>query len=183
MKLIENDGYEIKVSDEAFLIRPIRELYEDDRTKRKELFFRQMSYLFFMVDPRSTYMYMTDENARAREIKLQEGFGEDWEPSPTLVEAMDIYRKHVTTTTSILLASMRKGIDNLSTFFSSVDLMATDDKGRPLYQVSSFTTALKQIPELSKAFFDAEKSLAKEFEDSNSQARGSREKSMYEDTI
>lgn len=183
MKLIENDGYEIKVSDEAFLIRPIRELYEKDRSKRKEQFFRQMSYLFFMVDPRSTYMYLTDEKARSKEIKLQEGFGESWEPSELLKEAMDIYKKHTTTTTSILLESMRKGIDNLSSFFSSVDLLATDEKGRPLYQVSSFTTALKQIPELSKAFFDAERSLAKEFEDTNSQARGSREKSLYEDTI
>ena len=183
MKLIEFDNYEIKVADEAFLIRPIRELFEKDKSKKKEEFFRQLSYLYFMCDPRSTYQYITDETTRSLEIKAQEGFDIDWEPSELLKSAMDAYRSHTITTTSLLLKSMRKGIDNLSKFFENVDLLATDDKGKPLYQVSGFTTALKQIPELSRAFFEAEKSLAKEFEDQDSAARGSREKSMFEDGI
>ena len=43
MRLIDLDNYELKVADEALLIRPIRELYEADKSKRKEGFYRQLA--------------------------------------------------------------------------------------------------------------------------------------------
>lgn len=180
MKLIDFDGQEIKLADEALLIRPIRELFLSDKSKKKELFWRQLSYLWFMCDPRSTYMYLTDSEARSQEIKKQEGFSDDWQPSELLKEAMDIYRRQTTTTASILLESMRKGIDKLSAFFGEFDLNALDKNGKPIYQVSTMTSALKQIPDLAKALSDAEKSLAKDFA-TDDKARGNTEKALGED--
>lgn len=181
MKLIEIDNYELKVADEALLIRPIRELFEEDKTKRKENFYRQMSYMFFMVDPRSTYQYITDEKSRAEEVKRQEGFDEKWEPSKKLKDAMAQYASHVITTQSLLLQDMRKGIDNVRRFLADVDLTKVDEKaGKPIYQVSTITGALKQVPELAKALAEAEKALQKDFEDEGA-VRGNKEKSMFED--
>ena len=180
MKLIEFDGQEFKIADEALLIRPIRELFRADKTKKKEEFWRQISYLWFMCDPRSTYQFLVDEEARAKEIKIQEGLGEDWVPSKLLQEAMDIYRKQATTTASILLESMRKGIEQLRKFFEDFDLFALDKNDRPIYQVSTMTSALKQVPELAKALVDAEKELAKDF-DNESKARGNAEMAVGED--
>lgn len=180
MKLIEFDGMEFKIADEALLVRPIRELFEKDKSKKKEDFWKQISYLWFMCDPRSSYQYLVDENARAKEIKIQEGLGEDWEPSGTLKEAMDIYRTQTVTTASILLESMRKGIEQLRKFFSEFDLFALDKNDRPIYQVSTMTAALKQIPELAKALLDAEQSLAKDFA-TDDKARGTAQKSIGED--
>lgn len=180
MKLIEFDGLELKVADEALLIRQIRELFEQDKSKKKEEFWKQMSYLWFMCDPRSTYQYITDETSRSLEIKAQEGLGVDWEPSDMLKDAMDIYRKHTVTTSSLLLEGMRKGIENLRAFLTTMDLNATDRSGRPIYQVSTMTSALKQVPDLAKALVEAEKSLAKDF-DTDDKARGNAEKAIGED--
>ena len=172
MKLIEFDGMEFKLADEALLIRPIRELFQNDKSKKKEEFWKQISYLWFMCDPRSTYQYLVDENARAKEIKIQEGFGEDWEPSALLREAMDIYRKHTITTAALLLEGMRKGIDKLSTFLGETTFTEKT--------VASMTSALKQIPELSKALVEAEKSLAKDFENDD-KVRGNSVRAIGED--
>ena len=180
MKLIEFDGVEFKVSDEAFLVRQIRQLFEADKSKKKENFWQQISYLWFMCDPRSTYMYLTDENQRAREIKAQEGLGENWEPSDLLKEAMDVYRKQTITTSSLLLEGMRKGIENVRKFLSEIDLFATDKNDKPIYQVSTMTAALKQVPELARALVEAEKSLAKDFA-TDDKARGTAEKAIGED--
>ncbi len=180
MKLIEFDGLEFKIADEALLVRPIRELFLKDKTKKKEEFWQQISYLWFMCDPRSTYLYITDENARAVEIKKQEGLGENWEPSDLLKEAMAVYRTQTITTASILLESMRKGIEQLRKFFSEFDLFALDKNDRPIYQVSTMTAALKQVPELAKALVEAEKALAKDFA-ADDKARGNAEKAIGED--
>lgn len=180
MKLITFDGVDLKVTDEAFLVKPIRKLLEADKSKKKEAFFSQMSYLWFMCDPRSSYMYITDEEERSNEIKQQEGLGENWKPSPTLVAAMEAYKKHVVTTSSLLLEDIRISIDNVRRFLRDINPGEVDDKGRPLYQISSITNALKQAIELSKLLGEAEKSLAKDFE-SEEVARGSVQKSMFED--
>lgn len=181
MKLIEFDGMEFKLADEALLIRPIRQLFEKDKSKKKEEFWKQISYLWFMCDPRSTYQYLVNETDRAAEIKKLEGFSEDWEPNDLLKEAMEIYRQQTTTTAALLLEGMRKGIENVRKFLSEVDLFAVDSKtNKPLYQVSTITAALKQIPELAKALVDAEKALAKDF-DTEDSARGNAEKSAFED--
>jgi len=181
MKLVEFDNYELKVADEALLVRPIRELLEEDKSKKKENFFRQISYMYFLVDPRSTYQYITDEEERAIEIKRQEGFPDDWQPSAKLKAAIDAYRPHVITTQSLLLQDMRKGIDNVRRFLADVDLTKVDEKaGKPIYQVSTITGALKQVPELAKALAEAERSLQKDFESEDS-IRGNKDKSMFED--
>ena len=73
MKLIEYINYEIKVSDEALLVKPIRDLYRADKSKTKETFYTQCSIIFFMADPRSSYAYIVDENERFDLIKKQEG--------------------------------------------------------------------------------------------------------------
>ena len=172
MKLIEFDGLEFKVADEAFLIRQIRELFQKDKSKKKEEFWKQISYLWFMCDPRSTYMYITDDVARSHEVKAQEGLGVDWEPSEELREAMDIYRKHTVTTSALLLEGMRKGIDKLSTFLGTTEISEKT--------VASMTSALRQIPELAKALSEAEKSLAKDFA-SDEKARGNTTKAVGED--
>lgn len=172
MKLIEFDGLEFKIADEALLVRQIRQLFEQDKSKRKEQFWKQISYLWFMCDPRSTYQYITDETSRSLEIKAQEGFDVDWEPSDLLREAMDIYRKHTVTTSALLLEGMRKGIDKLSTFLGTTEISEKT--------VSAMTSALRQIPELAKALVEAEKSLAKDFAAEDS-ARGSATKAVGED--
>lgn len=179
MKLIEFDGQDFKITDEALLIRPIRELFRKDKSKKKEEFWKQMSYLWFMCDPRSSYQYIVDEEERSAEVVRQEGFDEGWKPGVLLREAMEIYRRHVITTSSLLLEGMRKGIDNLRKFLSEVDLFQTvNDK--PVYQVATITSALKQVPELAKALADAEKALAKDFA-TDDKARGNATKSIGED--
>ena len=68
MKLIEYKDYKIVVSDEALLVKPIRDLFNKDTSENKEKFMQQMSYMYFMIDPRSTYNYIIDDNERSEQI-------------------------------------------------------------------------------------------------------------------
>ena len=180
MKLIEFDNYEIRVADEALLIKPIRKLFNQDKTSTKEKFFQQMSYMYFMINPASTYMYIVDAEERAKEIIYQEGLPKDFKPSKELQEAMDIYSKHCETTSTKLLKRTRIAVDKLRKFLENVDLFATDDKGKPIYTLNTVTATIKQIPSLVKDLDEAEKAIAKEIMESD-KVRGAQEKSMYED--
>ena len=135
MKLIKFEDFQIKLADEAFLVRPIRRLWNQDRSAQKEQFWRQMSYLYFMVSPSSNYSYILDMDERAAEIIKQEGLPEDFKPSPLLKEAMDIYKKLTITPSQKLLESSLVAADTVSKFLSDPTILEKrDDKKRPIYR-------------------------------------------------
>lgn len=180
MHLIEYDNYEIKISPEALLVKPIREIWEKDKTKNKESFLSQMSFMFFMIDPRSTYSYITDLAERADEIIMQEGLPRDFQPSEDLKKAMEIYEKHTITSSYALLEAAKIAVDKVGKFLKEVDLNTLDDKGKPVYTINSITSAIKQIPQLAKDLVEAEKVVAKEIEEKG-RARGGNNKTIFDD--
>ena len=64
-------------------------------------------------------------------------------------------------------------------FLETVDLTATDDKGKPVYTINSVTTAIKQIPQLAKDVMEAERAVAKEIQEQG-RARGNSEMSLFD---
>lgn len=180
MHLIEYDNYEIKISPEALLVKPIREIWEKDKTKNKESFLSQMSFMFFMIDPRSTYSYITDLAERADEIIMQEGLPKDFQPSEDLKKAMEVYEKHTITSSYALLEAAKIAVDKVGKFLKEVDLNTLDDKGKPVYTINSITSAIKQIPQLAKDLVEAEKVVAKEIEEKG-RARGGNNKTIFDD--
>lgn len=174
MKLIKLEDYQIKLSDEALLIKPIRRLFNQDRSEKKERFFQQISYLYFMIDPRSTYAYILDNDERSQAIIQQEGLDNDFKPSPLLTEAMNIYKHHTVTPSQKLLESALISADKVSNFLRDVDLNKEDVKGRPKYQVSQITTALKNVEGIVTSLQNLQKKVDQELEE-QSKARGSQE--------
>lgn len=182
MKLITYNNFELNVTPEALLISPIRKLFNKDKTKGKEMFWKQMSYLYFMEDPTSVYSYITDREDRSKVIITQEGLPEDFKPSEDLSNAMEWYRKTTITSSSLLLEDTRIAIDKVRDFLRTVDLSAVDDKGKPIFPVNTITSAIKQIPELAKSLSEAEKAVQKELQDSE-RVRGGIDKNIFEDGI
>lgn len=175
MKLIKYEDYQIKLADEAFLIRPIRRLFNADRSERKEQFWRQMSYMYFMCSPASTYSYILDMDERSKTIIEQEGLPEDFTPSAMLLEAMSIYKQHTKTISQELLESSLVGAKKVSEFLRNVDLTEEDDKGKPKYQVSTITAALKNVEGIIASLQVQQKKVEQELEEDTGKARGAQE--------
>ena len=176
MRLIKYEDYQIKLADEAFLVRPIRRLFHQDRSERKENFWRQISFMYFMVSPSSSYSYILDMEERAAEIIKQEGLPSDFKPSELLREAMEIYRKLTITPSQKLLESSLVAADTVSKFLSDPTILdKVDEKGRPLYQISSITAALKNVEGIVNSLQTLQKKVEQELEADEGKARGSQE--------
>lgn len=180
MKLIDFDGIEFKVADEALLVRPIRELFRQDKSKKKDEFWKNMSFVWNMYDPRSNYQYILDENERSDEIKKQEGLGTDWKPSSLLEDVASVYKKQSITSASLLLEDMRHGVETLRSILRQFSSISISDPREASTVAKALTDTIQKIPDLAKALVEAEKALAKDF-DSEDAARGNAEKSMFED--
>lgn len=181
MKLIKIENFQLTIADEALLVKPIRKLWNQDRSASKEQFYKQMSYLYFMVDPRSTYSYILNENERAKTIIEQEGLDKNFTPSPLLQEAMEIYKKHTITPSQELLNAALVAANTVSTFLKNPDILnEEDDKGRPKYQISAITTALKNVEGIVTSLQNLQSKVENELTE-QSKARGSQELTIFDD--
>lgn len=183
MHVLEFIDYQVVPTEEAFLIKPIRNLYNKDKSKTKESFMQQLSIIYFMADPRSSYNYILDEEERLKTILVQEGLGEDYELSEELKNAIECYKKHTITASSELLEDAKIAVNNVRKFLREIDLKQVDDKGKPVYTINSVTTALKQIPELAKNLIDTEKLITKEIEETGRARGGNTNKTLTDDGL
>ena len=182
MHVLEYNNYQVEPTQEAFLIKPIRDLYKADKSKTKDKFMTQISIIYFLADPRSSYNYIIDEDERLKTIIEQEGLPSTFKIDKKLQEAIDVYKKHVITTSYLLLQDTKLAIDKVRQFLRDVDLTSTDDKGKPLYTINSVTSAIKQIPQLAKDVIDAEKAITREIEEQG-KLRGTANKTLMDDGI
>ena len=174
MKLLKYENYQVVPTEECFMIRPLRELFNEDTSTDKEFFMQQISYLYFMVDPRSPYMDILDEEDREEKVRIDCGLTDDFKPSEKLIKAMAFYREITTTTSMKLLNSIRNSIVKLCDYLDNVDLYAEDKQGKPKYTIDKIISATDKAPQLAKRLQDTERLVAQE-RTGSSRVRGGEE--------
>lgn len=179
MRLFKYEGYNLTISDEAFLLKPFKDLWKRDKSKGKEKALQELGYIYMMEDPRSDYQAYVDKEVRAEQVKLGEGLPSDWKPDKLVLDAQEFYASFKTES-ALLLEDIRVAITKLREFIKTIDLNAVDDKGKPIYTLNTYTATIKQIPELITSLDEAEKTIARDLAQSD-RVRGSAEKSIYED--
>lgn len=182
MHLIEFENYEIRPTEEMFMIKPFRDLYMKYYEKDWDKFMQYISFIYHYVDPRSSYSYIIEDEERFDEIVEQEGLPKNFKITKEIGECIECYKKRVVTLSYKLLQSTKIAIDKLSKYLENIDFDERDYKGKAVYTISSITQAIRQIPQLAKDLSDAERTVAKEIEESG-RAKGTQDKSFFDDGI
>lgn len=181
MKLLKYEGYKVVISEEAFALKPFKQIWNRDRTASKDKAITEIGYIYFMVDPRSDYQYLVDEEERSAAIKEDQGLPSTWKPDKTVQEAMEFYAKFKPTA-ALLLEDTRYAVEKLRKLLRNINLEEVDEKGRPVYTLNTITATIKQIPGLVKDLDEAEKALASEMK-AQGRMRGQGEKTLMEDSL
>jgi hypothetical protein len=181
MKLLKYEGYKLTIEPEALTLAPFKKIWNRDRSINKDRALSEMGYIYFMMDPRSDYQYLVDEEERSKAIIEGEGLSSDWKPDKLVTEAMEFYGKFKPTA-ALLLEDTRYAVDKLRKLLRDIDLNQLDDKGKPVYTLNTITATIKQVPSLAKDLDEAEKALASEMRNQG-KMRGQGEKTIYEDSL
>lgn len=181
MKLVRINNYKLEVEDELLLLKPFKDLYKADKSKEKVNFFDFLTIVYYTYDPRSDYNYITNEEARLKEVCESNGLEVPKFTQKELI-CIELYKQLTTTISSALLKSTRVAIGKVQEFLENVDMYERDDRGKLVNSISTVTSAIKQIPSLVKEVVEAEKLVSKEIEEAG-RARGGNNKKLLEDGI
>lgn len=179
MKLFKYEGYNLTISEEALALAPFKTIWNRDKSKDKSRAIMELGFVYFMEDPRSDYQIYIDLDERREKIVEGEGFKQGWKPDKEVNAAMEFYAGFKSEA-ALLAEDLRACITNLRMYIRELDLNAVDEKGKPIYTLNSYTSALNEIPKLIKSLDEAEKTIARDIMQSD-RVRGSAEKSLYED--
>lgn len=179
IKLFHLEGYSVEIEPEALMLKPFKDLWKRDRSKNKSMAMQELSFIFYMADPRSDYQYLIDKDVRQEEVIKGLGLPDNWKPDKMVLDAMRFYSSFKPASAG-LLEDTRVAINKLREMLRNIDLDERDDKGKPVHTLSSVTQTIKQIPALVKDLDEAERTLAKDIAQ-DIKARGSQDKALLED--
>lgn len=173
MRLFRYEGYQVKVSPEALLLKPFKVLWARDRTRDKNKAQTEFAYIYFWADPRSEYQYIVDDEDRANAVKEGLGLASTWKPDKAILDAISLYSSF-TTTAALLLQDTRYAVDKLRQLLRDINLDDKDKNGKPIYTLNVITSTIKQVPALVRDLDNAEQFLNEQLRETEA-ARGNTE--------
>ena len=176
MRLLVYEGYNLTIDPMALSLKPLKTIWNRDKTEKKERAISEIAYIYFMEDPRSDYQYIIDRDERSKAIKEGEGLKSTWQPDGTVKEAMKLYASFKTTS-ALLLEDTRALVDG---YRNKLKDLTSDMSELDVKDVKELGAIIKQVPSMVKDLDEAERALAKEIAQSD-KVRGAQEKSIYED--
>lgn len=176
LKLFKYEQYKVTISEEAFCLKPFKQIWNRDKSQSKDRANSEMAFIYFMEDPRSDYQYIVSPEEREKAIKEAEGLPNDWKPDKLVKEAMEFYASFKPAS-ALLLEDTRYMVDKFRKKMRSIDFENLEVK-----ELKEVGALIKQIPILVKDLDEAEKALASEIR-AQGKMRGQGEKTIFEDSL
>lgn len=175
MRLLTYEGYNITIDPMLLTLKPFKAIWVRDKTEKKDRAIQEISYVYFMEDPRSDYQFIIDRDERDKKIREDSGIKASWNPDGTVKEAMKLYSSFKTTS-ALLLEDTRAMVDGYRNKLRELTANMSDLEVKEIKDIGAI---IKQIPALVKDLDEAERTLAKEIAQSD-KVRGTAEKAIYE---
>jgi hypothetical protein len=180
MNIFELKNFQVSFSPQALAIKQFKEIWDTDPSEDKSEAIKELSYVYYMADDRSDYMYELNEDIRSELIKKDIGMDTGWIRPKYIDDAISYYRRASETTSTKLLESTRGVIQKISNFLDTVDPNERDKAGKPVFPIAQIVSAVEKMPKLVKALNDVEKEVIKEKELKGHS--GNRDVGVFDDT-
>ncbi len=181
MKLFKFESYQVTISEEALTLKPFADVWRADKSADKSVALQELGYVYFMCDPRSDYMVIADESERSKAVIDGEGLPAGWKPSAKVKAAMEFY-KGFKPASALLLEGVSTAINKQMEYLKAFDLDKTDASGKPVYTLSTLTTALDKLLSLIPKMREIERNMNSDMAEAG-RMRGGGEKTVFEDDL
>jgi len=148
MKIFNLANNKVVFDTELLLVPEFKELWEADKSKTKDLVFKQFAYIYFIIDSGSPYSNFPVH--KRKEFVGNDIFKGEVKETPALKVAMDKYILMSETPTQRLLSSVKGKIDDVANFLKNTDI-TEDSLGPVLKAIESTSKLVSQLSTLEDA--------------------------------
>jgi hypothetical protein len=159
MNIFNLKNNKVIIDPDKLIIPEFKSIWERDKSKDKENAFKELTYVYMLVDFKSPYQAYPED---IREIKIKEDLFKDknWKPDDLIKSACKKYYELIETPTLRMLNSARIAVEKLSNYFK---VSNPNDK--------SYTANLEKLGKIIESLDKLEEKVKKE-QTSETKVRG-----------
>lgn len=159
-------------------IEEFRVLWERDKSKDKGIALKELAFVYFTADYKSTYLsYPPEEREGAIKDDI---FKSNYVPDQAVLNAVDKYNQLQKTPSMRLIKAAQNTLEELINYFNSVNFTERDKRGQPVYKVTDVTKAMGDTAKVAESLAKLDEKIRKELQE-NTRARGGEESGAFED--
>ena len=161
MKLFSRKDFRLQVEPIVFSIKAFKKLEARDRTVNKSQLEKELSFIYFVYDPRSDLQYIIDEQDRIEKAKEIIGLDSKFKIDNDIVKAVETYISMTETSASLLIKDLKISLEKIRAYLrdAEVDSDTFDKYVRsverliPISQKISETegAVIREVAEISNA--------------------------------
>lgn len=184
MNLFEIDSsYNLQINPAAYTLLPFKKLWDRDKSKTKQRALKELAYVFYTCDYKSTYAENTSPEEREREVKAHVYGDPEAEVDELVTEAQEFYRDRQKTFSLILLEDAVSGITKLSKYLRDVNFEENEinpktGEAKPKHDIKKYADTIKTIPDILKSLNTLQEAVKRE-QEAEANLQGGRKKGMY----
>ena len=171
MRLFVRKDYRLQVDPLIYTLKAFKKLDVRDRTVGKSQLEKELSFIYFVYDPRSDLQFIVDEQERIERVKELIGFDSKFKIDSDLQKAIDVYVSMTETSSSLLLQDIKIGVDKLRKYLREAEVDADS--------FDKYTRSLKELIPMSQKISDAERTVVKEVEELG-ELRGNKQQTLLD---
>ena len=157
MKLFQRKDYRLIVDPVVFTLKNFKKLDTRDRTVNKVQLEKELSFIYFLYDPRSDFQYIVDEQERIEKAIEIIGLDSKFKIDNDLKKAVETYMTMTETSASLLIKDLKVGIEKIRKYLSEADVSdETFDK---------YIRSLERLIPMSQKISEAERMVIREVEE------------------
>jgi hypothetical protein len=178
----DNNNFEITFSPQLLTIPIFKKIVDRDKSKGKDVAIKEISFVGFVADMKSDYMYILDESTRKTQVAKDLELGSKWKPDDIIEEAIVFYKDHSKTVNSSMYEAALMAADAINEVCKNAKthIGEADDI---LAATQKVTAILEKIPKTMANLNSAYIELIKEQKITEGRSKGSKEFNMFEDGL
>lgn len=180
MKLFEFENWQLKITEEAYALKPFKAILNNDKSKDKSLALRELAFVWFFADIKSDYAYILNEKDKESELIKDLELPKDWKKTKMITDAIDFYKERSKTVSSVILDNSLFIANTISNKMRKI--ISEEDDMLSIKEMDTIATGLSKMPGIVTSLQKLEQTVLKEQVDKNTNV-GSQQKALFEDGI
>lgn len=173
----DNVSNKLEINEpEILLIKEFKDLLTKDTSKQKDLFWKELTYIYLAISWKSPYNQYTEQE-RHEEALRDSGLTEEEFNNPIFRAACRKYRNLQDSNKSIkMLNAAKMAVDRFIDYFEViVDLNERDQNGKPVFSAEKVMKEVSSLNKVHQELIDLENAVKKELTEKSTLRAGAEE--------
>lgn len=143
--IFELKNNQVVIRPELLLIPEFNIIWERDKSKTKDLAYKELSYIYFISDFKSVYKTHYNNEDLINKVKIDFIKDDKWKPDKHIIEAIKKYKELQETKSMKALYTAESALDKVQAYINNIEIAEQEDANKAIEMILKYTERISKI--------------------------------------